>query len=715
MARLNLWPATAWPSHSNPEAEFPLHGRGLTDVGLRGLCALLRHFAALERGTGASPGAVPSGSGRGALHLTRIDLSGNEQITDASVADLCHTLQNPAGGSALRQTLRELSVRSCSRLRTRSAYELLQLANHARDTARDGASSALGSSLQVINGVDLALLQANMRSSGNVGTRSSGVPMLFRTFVQVDSKYEGSSKKPESAALSECDVHFFASMLHFFTQIPYCHVHIIVPKEEDRVEKLRLEDATWGPPGSADGPMSLEPPPRVSNQSPFPPPVSLNPLGAAEVQAHVDTAKRLFEASPISTQLRISMVPCIRSCEDLLMEGDSTVMAPLVTTGQGERSQGGSMGMFNRVKQRLEEKAAKARKQRQKGPDAGAPRRPLYVNNINSQRLHDCFRTLYGQDDVELEHDDLIVSDRAGSVQLPADVDIAPLFGIATSVDLQHLELSPVHFHSLSKTPEMPVLTHVNLNHNTLGDLGVEMLFLGLEKAGSHLVHVAVSSNNIGDRGAVSIANCLGSLPRLTSLELCNNFVQERGSIALAEVIGGVLRQDDSGLEPADEVQPMPPLPMLSVDLKGNRSRELGAMRWAEVISSHPTMQFLCLARNELGRNQDDSFLALVYAAVSSPTLSVLDLRENFMQGPGEEAVGPPKASTIEDLLQDLPEKEFDAAEVRQAVFIRRNRGSAGAPEKKGRQPQQGHQGGGGAPRHTHAQHSHSSPGHADH
>merc|ERR1719324_909343 len=100
------------------------------------------------------------------------------------------------------------------------------------------------------------------------------------------------------------------------------------------------------------------------------------------------------------------------------------------------------------------------------------------------------------------------------------------------------------------------------------------MLFLGLEKAGSHLVHVAVSSNNIGDRGAVSIANCLGSLPRLTSLELCNNFIQERGSVALAEAVGNVVPHDELGEDP----QPQPPLPLLSVDLKGNKSRFLGGM-----------------------------------------------------------------------------------------------------------------------------------------
>ena len=56
---------------------------------------------------------------------------------------------------------------------------------------------------------------------------------------------------------------------------------------------------------------------------------------------------------------------------------------------------GGESSAFNRVKQRLHQKAAKRRRDRHV-----QPARPLYVNNINSQRLHCCFRTLYGKGSV---------------------------------------------------------------------------------------------------------------------------------------------------------------------------------------------------------------------------------------------------------------------------------------------------------------------------
>merc|ERR1719401_2195720 len=94
----------------------------------------------------------------------------------------------------------------------------------------------------------------------------------------------------------------------------------------------------------------------------------------------------------------------------------------------------------------------------------------------------------------------------------------------------------------------------------------------------------------------------------------------------------------------------------------------------------------------------------LVISAVHSAVLSVLDLQDNFpMVGgadslsaapsPGRAQMGPPPEEVVEELLQFLPAGEYDPAEVRQAVFIRRHRGGGmpGAPgEKKGRQPQQG-------------------------
>ena len=58
------------------------------------------------------------------------------------------------------------------------------------------------------------------------------------------------------------------------------------------------------------------------------------------------------------------------------------------------------------------------------------------------------------------------------------------------------------------------------------------------------------------------------------------------------------LRPEAQGRE---EVEGLHSVPMLSMDLEGNRARELGAMRSAEVAAVHLTLQFLNLADDEIG------------------------------------------------------------------------------------------------------------------
>lgn len=675
MARLNLWPYATLGTRGQ---DLNLQGKSLTDVGLRGLCVMLRHFA----GEGL-PQAVRSAP---MLPLSRIDLSGNQLITDATVADLCHTLLNPTMGATLKNSLKELSVRSCMRLRTRSAFELLNFMHRAAEKSSSGSGG-----LHLLNGVDLEVLQ---NSAHRPGQRSSGPPMLLRSVVSAsDATSRKSSSKLDFASLSECDTHFFAGVLHHFPHIPYCHLHVVV-NAASLTEKQDTADGLlpWGRSDDTTAPFSAATQHAPSNDSPFPQPKAVSDKAAAfaaALQLQIESAKRFFEACPIASQLRVSVIPTIPGLEDRLSEADTHVLATL-GTGASVTS-----GVFGHVKQELQAKAA-AKRKKQKGAAGAVPSRPLYVNNINSQQLHCCFRTLYGKNDVELEHHDIMPKEKkSGHLSLPSEVDVSNLFGVATSVDLQHLDLSPANLLGMPHVQDMPVLTHVNLNFNHLGDAGVELLFKGLVDAGASVVHVSLASNNIGDEGATCIATALGSLPRLTSLELCNNSIQERGSIALADAIGGVMQQEDA--IPGEEVPHATPLPVLSVDLKGNRSRELGARRWAEVVCSHPDLKFLCLAQNELACLTKEYFLDLVAAAVESHSLSVLDLQDNFAQHSrdGVLHMGPPPADVIEELLAELPNGEFDPAEVKRAVFIRRLRGNAAATttDKKGRQPQQGQPG----------------------
>jgi len=353
MARLNLWPFASFlpVPQDSPGGEFQLQGRSLTDVGLRGLCVMLRYFAGQERAPIGS--ATRGGPSLGSL--VKIDLSDNAQITDATVADLCHTLQHPSMGASLRHSLQELSVRSCARLRTRSAYELLNFVHHVRDVARDTASTApLGGSLKLINGVDLEALQASVRSA-SAGSRTNGPPLILRCFVGLAPSDGGRQRqhKPRFAALSECDVHFFASILHLFSHIPYCHMHIVMPSD---LEAHRSAEAlaAWTRPAVAgdDGPFAVA---SVSNDSPFPPPDSIADVTAA-IQAHFEAAKRFFEACPVSTQLRLSVAPSVHGCEEILLEGDHAVLGAVPGS---ERPSHMTVNAFSLVKRQLQEKAAK--------------------------------------------------------------------------------------------------------------------------------------------------------------------------------------------------------------------------------------------------------------------------------------------------------------------------------------------------------------------
>jgi len=206
--------------------------------------------------------------------------------------------------------------------------------------------------------------------------------MLIRCFVETSR----SAHIVELGKLSEGDVHFFAGILHLFPSIPFCHLHIVVPVDPPGVSDMGDVDV-WGDSDAAGDsrPSQVQ----ISNHSPFPAPAAASASVAKSIQSHMELAKKLFETCPISTQLRLSICPLIPGAEDLIAAGDATVLAPTI---QG----GGHAGTFNEVQKRLMDRALKGKKaKKQEAPVVAAgPRRALYVNNINSQRLHDCFPRL---------------------------------------------------------------------------------------------------------------------------------------------------------------------------------------------------------------------------------------------------------------------------------------------------------------------------------
>eukprot|EP00397_Hematodinium_sp_SG-2012_P001205 GEMP01001206.1.p1 GENE.GEMP01001206.1~~GEMP01001206.1.p1 ORF type:complete len:1723 (+),score=302.95 GEMP01001206.1:235-5403(+) len=617
MARIKLWNCLSWRDNRDP---FVLE-KSFTDVGLRGLCTLFRCAGGNEDKFGRILDIPPN--------IIQLDLSNNDKISDAAVAELCRTLQLPYRNPSLN----ELTVRYCQKLKARSSFELYHLLHPRTDEDKTTGCS----NIHIVNGVDIYTLQ----TSAKVGKPSP--PFIVRV--------------TEDRMLSECDVHFFAQILHMFPNIPHCHLHITIAPDKEFVK----EDSFAQHPITAKD---------TSNDKPFPTPAKERSRLTSTISASI----RFFDAAPVSTRLQLSIIPKLPISHKYEFVDDGAVlMAPIPSLG----TIGGIFGDMVTKMYKEKRKFYHIHKMKLVEKDA----KPLYVNNINSQRLHDCFRTIYGQDDLTLLHSDIFIGEMAKQrACLDLDIDLEPLFSIVSSIDLQHIHLSGKHFFTLldaASSADLSLLTHLNLSYNWLFDLGVGALFQALVAAGSTLVHLQLSHNCISDVGAVQIAQSLAALPRLSSINLSGNAIRESGSVRLAEAIGGSL------LNPAPNMHiaaggMTTPLHMLSMDLSHNLCRELGAMRWAELVARHPTLQFLSLANCEVALNSNEAFLALVYAASASSSLAVLDLRQSFRKE-GVEFLwelmterGTPPESVVKILLRDLPQGEYDVSEVREGIFIRR-------------------------------------------
>jgi len=466
--------------------------------------------------------------------------------------------------------------------------------------------------------------------------------------------------------LTESDAYFFAQLLHIFPTIAYCHLHIELPPTKE------CEDADHKCFNSDEDPVRRALSRCIETAGGVLDGVPTEPWGGESkppIEAVLGSAQRFFETCPASTKMQLSV-------------------SPYIPASYGIRENGGApSAMLQRLRNRLISRKRRKQIDHREPTDQTEPKEPpkpqgpSYVNNISSQRSHDFFYSIYGQDDCELFHHDIYSGKNPKyRVFLPSDVALLPLTGICSSLDMQHLDISARHLRvgKHDTIPDVTLLTHLNLNHNRLADAGVKDLFSALAQAASMIVHVSVSDNIIGDEGASAVSSYLPALPRIASLNLSHNCITESGSIALAEMIGGNLMTS----LPGHEQQPLAsnPLPIQSMDLTGNYVRELGSMRWAEVVAVHQQIQFLSLAENGIGHKDDDSFLALAYAASASQSITVMDLTRNF-RSRSSDTEGPPDY-VIEKVGVALPAQEFDIAHLQAGLFIRRGNSAQGKPAK---------------------------------
>jgi len=516
----------------------------------------------------------------------------------------------------------------------------------------DGGGGAV-SRLKLINGVNINLL---IDSSIQ---RKATAPLVIRMHAGALEDLRSETRAPK--VLSECDSHFFAHCLHMFPNIPHCHLHVLLTggEMEEPMKNYRI-------PGFKTG---------RSNASPFIKPEAVgNPL-----YDQIAVIESFFQACPVSTRLQLSLGPkpdiyYFKEANGQEVPGDDLVLLPPVS---GSKNAAKSDSIFGatvrgilRAKQRAEKRAEEAG---ELDPERERPSKPLYVNNINSQRMHNQYRSLYGYDDIDIMETDIHNEGYAAHrFVVPVDVDLSNLFSVVSSLDIQYVGLTIHHmghfFNAIQfKDLDLGMLTHLNLNNNNLTDIGTIRLMEAFSHAGSSIVHLTLAGNTIGDEGAKAISNNLYSLQRLTSLCLANNSIRETGAIYLANAIGG--RREGEFI------------PLLSMDFAHNHCRELGAERWAKILMKHQTLQFFNYSHCELAYNQSIYFLALIYSCMQSPSLAVLDLGNNF-QGPNGDGVDPPE-DVLEALTQDIPTSMFDQKEVAKGVFIRRNKKVAPPPTGK--------------------------------
>ena len=195
--RLGLFPYISWKGGAEHSGKLFLCRGAISDVGMRSLCSMLKQSSVM-------PMDQP---------IVSLDLSGNSQISDVTVLELCRAISG-------MQNIREINLRNCRRLHARSAFELVRLAQQDDLQIRE------------VNGVDIFALKAAARIARSDPRNSVAPPLVVRVPANFCS---------DSGAwlncLTESDAYFFAQLLHIFPTIAYCHLHIELPPTKDCEDK----------------------------------------------------------------------------------------------------------------------------------------------------------------------------------------------------------------------------------------------------------------------------------------------------------------------------------------------------------------------------------------------------------------------------------------------------------------------------------------------
>jgi len=120
----------------------------------------------------------------------------------------------------------------------------------------------------------------------------------------------------------------------------------------------------------------------------------------------------------------------------------------------------------------------------------------------------------------------------------------------------------------LAQEGKRPSLRTLDLNMNSVGDIGAQMLALTLDPITSSLTSLSLGNNRIGDAGGIALGDALGKNCTLRDLCLGNNSIGKTGGCALARGL-----QTNSVLT--------------TLMLSGNDVYDAGAVAFAEALNNH--------------------------------------------------------------------------------------------------------------------------------
>ena len=227
---------------------------------------------------------------------------------------------------------------------------------------------------------------------------------------------------------------------------------------------------------------------------------------------------------------------------------------------------------------------------------------------------------------------------------LPTRVDPKPFLPRDCIRRVVILRTAPWTIDMTGSSEPGPWCTMIDLDSNNLGDAGAVALAEQL-KINRKVVTLRIGANSIGDAGAIALAEALKVNRKLTSLDIGHNEIGPRGAKALVEALKSnralstlILYKNSIGASGATAIAEMLKYnrKLHTLELGNNAIGNTGAVALAEALKSNRKLVSLDLGLNSI---TDAGAIALRDAIRSNHVLVNLDLWRNPIGAQGASAL----------------------------------------------------------------------------